>query len=720
MLMPPHVIWTRRAEQRYASALQSGQETTEATGSPTGLHNWLQNAFSDAIDVIVLNYYIGFKNRKGEHILRVDVHRQGTANTYVVKLARHERLAQERHAWIQCTLNDTNPVFMRLLAVPDPQVEGRLCAIVYQDAEAHIGSESTLWLETAVQNCVRFNRPTLPSILRVLHDVYTQTRRLYESASLKLAKNVGIETMPSRERPNHRHLLFNSLNSWNKPAEMSIRRRVNAAFSIGFSQFLDPVDYFHFLDGEQKKANVLPDQFRGLSHGDLHGRNLLVGMDDREEAGFPSLFDYEHINEDNLVGWDFVEMETELKIRCYDRVFADCEGTKLTQSIQEFEWRLADATKHAHDTRHWPIDREAASPEDRLFAILLAIRQEAFDTLSRPRAGSIQWLHEYFFLLGAYALNTVRYDNQTPLQRMAAYISAGVAAAFWEKLRGLRPAPPADPEILKDWPCSGYRIPLEMAYAWNRGTEDERRRAEPLLDSLIDRFPSALHVWYERAFNHARQKRFTEAIKMLQRIHETFDDAMDEDTYGLWGRCHKETGDWYLESGFKYVQGSERQRSAFEEAEEAYGLAIERYQQAFRVMAGFFPGINLATLLFLRAGLNARLGRLAEVEALRKESHDLAEKLYQMKLQRKLPDDDIWTRATQAEAALLCGNFIYAAERYHAALARDNRREHHLESMGSQIRRLIEAYRLLGEKVPREPFAIVPELLAYFPTEDFK
>ncbi len=37
--------------------------------------------------------------------------------------------------------------------------------------------------------------------------------------------------------------------------------------------------------------------------------------------------------------------------------------------------------------------------------------------------------------------------------------------------------------------------------------------------------------------------------------------------------------------------------------------------------------------------------------------------------------------------------------------------------MGHQLRRLIEAYGLFGETVPREPFLKVPELLTYFPEE---
>ena len=67
-----------------------------------------------------------------------------------------------------------------------------------------------------------------------------------------------------------------------------MRRQVNAAFPLASTAFLDPVDYFAWLDCEQKQSPVLPDQLRGRGHGDLHGRNLLVGMDERDGPASPA------------------------------------------------------------------------------------------------------------------------------------------------------------------------------------------------------------------------------------------------------------------------------------------------------------------------------------------------------------------------------------------------------------------------------------------------
>ena len=59
---------------------------------------------------------------------------------------------------------------------------------------------------------------------------------------------------------------------------------------------------------------------RGCAHGDLHGRNILVGIV-RDQAMWPTVFDYEDMGPCNLIGWDFVKLETELKIRAYLDVF---------------------------------------------------------------------------------------------------------------------------------------------------------------------------------------------------------------------------------------------------------------------------------------------------------------------------------------------------------------------------------------------------------------
>ncbi len=580
-----------------------------------------------------------------------------------------------------------------------------------------------MWLEAAIRRCVRFDSPTLDSILEVMHDIYGQLDRLYhDSGRLEAPGGPALQTVPTRIKPGERHHLAGTLKQWDeKPGPRSIRRRVAAAFTVGSAQFIDPVDYCRFLDHELadgvNPAEVLPALHRGLAHGDLHGRNLLVGIDESERAIFPALFDYECFDTDNLIGWDFVEMETELKIRIYQSIFAPANLAERARQVQEFEWELTQATQACHERRHWPRpDAPIKDPRGRLRAILLAIRAEACRTLGRLRGESLDWLAEYLFLLACYGVTTVRYENQNEQECAAAYVSAGVAAAYLERLRGARPKPSADLQTLLAARHPTYQTPLAVARAWSRsGDPDELRQAELLLAHLVEQYPTALHVWYERAFNLTRQKRVYEALNLLKTIDADFGGHLDEDTYGLWGRCYKEPGDIHRLTGQNAPDKSAGQKSEFKEADDAYRLAIEQYTKAYAVAAGFFPGINVATLTFLRAGLCARMGRSKDAHDLREEARQRAKELQDASSQwrERLPDDAVWKRATEAEAAVLCCDWDYAVARYLAALGQTPCASHHPESMGKQLRRILDGYRLLNEPVPIELFLAITPLREY-------
>lgn len=724
--MSPNIVWTRRAEERLGTALRRTPGPAKTLAAElAAIAQRLTVAFPRAAHVIVLNYFVGFKHRPNEHILQVDERQPGKSHTFVVKLADHERLSREQTAWALCNLTDANPVFMPVLACPEDGQEP-LIAIAYQDAQQHIGAEETIWLETAIQRCVRFGSPALDSILDVLHDVYAQLGRLYDrSGRLEPPNAQGIQTVPLRQQPGERHPLRNTLARWEEPDPRTVRRQVASAFTVGSSRFFEPVDYYHYLDlelaGGTSPTEVVPALLRGLAHGDLHGRNSLVGIDEAERANFPTLFDYESINADNLIGWDFVEMETELKIRLYEKIFPAAKRAERARQVAQFEWELTEATRNCHETNQWPPHpTEAKTPLDRLRTILLKIREEAAHALGRLRAESIEWLREYLFLLGCYGLSTVRYTNQTPAHRAAAFVSAGVAAAYLESIRGPRAAADADVAALLAARHPTYQLPLAVARTWSRSKNpDERRQGEHLLIGLVAKYPTALHVWYEHAFNLTKQGRVPDALQLLLSIHTAFDGRLDEDTFSLWGRCYKDPGDRHLEIGQKSDPGSADQESAFREAEEAYRDAVKHYTNAYLLAGGFFPGINVATLTFLRAGLCERLDRREEARRLREESQRYAQTLLDTSAQwlEVLPDDAIWKRATEAEAAMLCRNFDRAIKRYEAALAQAQCQQHHSESMGKQLRRIFEGYRLLNEAVALEPFKKLTLLWPYLQPE---
>jgi hypothetical protein len=173
---------------------------------------------------------------------------------------------------------------------------------------------------------------------------------------------------------------------------------------------------------------VIPRMLRGCAHGDLHGRNILVGIV-RDRAMWPTVFDYEDMGPGNLVGWDFVKLETELKFRAYLDIFGGRKAADFVKKVREFELALNIRTEACHLDRDWPDAGDPASPGERLRAILLAIRRMAAQQMGSSHGRPNDWLEEYYFLLLCYGSSTGRFANLQHRERMGALISAGVAAS---------------------------------------------------------------------------------------------------------------------------------------------------------------------------------------------------------------------------------------------------------------------------------------------------
>lgn len=442
--MPPTVVWTHRAERRLQDQL------VRADGSAGGLGDALADAdrrlaaaFPDAAAVVVLDQYAGFRARPGEAVLRVDVRCPHRPGTFVVKLGPDDKLRREHDAWRNCQPCgfSGNRVFMALEPRAGP---GRsLAALVYQDAAPHIGTDVVVPLDDAALQAVRTGSPGFRSVLAALRDLYDQLGDvLYSACRVADPDASGVALNPG---PDGRRRLAGYLDLWERePAAVEVRQQVGLAFPPMFDRYADPVDYFRFLDAElaagTPPGRVLPRVLRGRAHGDLHGRNVLVGVR-QNRAAAPAVFDYEHMSCDNLVGWDFVKLETELKVRGLAALHRRGRLDELAARAEEFETRLADRTLVHRDAGAWPT-RAAATPgeraRDRLEALVLAVRGRAAEHLGDRQNRSREWLHEYYFLLACYGVCTVTFENLTPRERAAALVSAGVAAAQyeWGRARG--------------------------------------------------------------------------------------------------------------------------------------------------------------------------------------------------------------------------------------------------------------------------------------------
>jgi hypothetical protein len=148
-------------------------------------------------------------------------------------------------------------------------------------------------------------------------------------------------------------------------------------------------------------------------------------------------YDYEDMSPRNLIGWDFVKLETELKIRAYVDMFGGTAAGKYIQQVQRFEIELSLLTEECHRNRSWPEVGAPGTPEERLRAILLMIRRMAAQHLGANHGRPNDWLEEYYFLTACYGVFTGRFENLQPRERIGALLSAGVATGRLSWPRGV-------------------------------------------------------------------------------------------------------------------------------------------------------------------------------------------------------------------------------------------------------------------------------------------
>jgi len=128
-------------------------------------------------------------------------------------------------------------------------------------------------------------------------------------------------------------------------------------------------------------------------------------------------------------------------------------------------------------------------------------------------------------------------------------------------------------------------------------------------------------------------------------------------------------------------------------AQECYLLALDKYDAAYKIRQGHYPGINKATLLLILAGLpgESREERLRQCQEL---AQDLLTR--QASWPKTLPDDSIWHLATEAEAHFLLQRWNEAADRYRRALEESGGKPFYPDSMRKQVVRICDAFRRIG------------------------
>lgn len=438
------VVWTHRAEQRLEEQLcRAGTVGPIATvvARIAELDRRLTAAFRPMGAVIVLDLYTGFRPRETEHVLRCDLrdHRGRPHGTVIVKLTTgptDDTLRDERDAW-----EHTHPpgffgdaVFLSQTAVYDPDELHRMVAVVYQDAQRSAAA-ALLPLEEVFLSAVQYGHPTPASVAEVLGALFEHLQReFHHRARTAEAMGPGLPLNPDGRGVRRLLTAADRLGWWEtREQPRMVRQNVNNELPYP-DAYLDPVYFFRALDAEYRTAGGRTGRYavtprRGCAHGDLHGRNVLVVVrGDRATA--PTVFDYEHMHPDNLVGLDAAKLETELKVRAYHRLFPTPDDFEHLPS-RAFVAGVARVERLLSGIRLDDPTDDLAPAERRLVDLVRAIRLADRRTMAHDPAG---WEREYMLLLAVYGVTTVRFEAHRPTERTAALLSAGHAAARFEQL----------------------------------------------------------------------------------------------------------------------------------------------------------------------------------------------------------------------------------------------------------------------------------------------
>lgn len=414
------------------------QRTTRASATnPAALRNTMEEierllhlVFPNGGAAIVQDMYTSYRPREGEYILLIERTRTGPCDGLsVVKLGPPATLQGELNGWLDCRPDGLQHDLVLTALEPRYHPEtNELIALVYADAEQFIGVDETLSLERALLDSVHLGVPTPASVADVLFYLYERLglllyRNAYRDDPPTSAEGFDPARLDRRLRDNLTACAVNSGPVFDTRAVAN-----SASDAAGLSNlFLDPYRFARHT--VRNPHEQIPRLLRGYAHGDLHGRNVLVGrVGDR--VLWPTVFDYGDMGTHRLIGWDFVKMETEFKLRACATLFTGPLHPMVGHVIQ-LEHDIHALTEECRNANQWPTAPAGNTPVDRLRWLVLMIRKHAGQHLSYQNR-SREWLAEYYFLLAIYGLNGMRFENLTDPQRLAGYLSAGCAASRYE------------------------------------------------------------------------------------------------------------------------------------------------------------------------------------------------------------------------------------------------------------------------------------------------
>jgi tetratricopeptide (TPR) repeat protein len=696
-------------------------------------------ASSGAKEIVVTQRFSGFSDEPQKKlIIAVEIQFLHGSNAHVVKLGDTDQVDGDCAGWDQCATRQGIASRMFIAPVSGLISEHRQ-AVIYSDVYQYYfdngRDDKPQELEFVVQRAIHNNAPTYTSIERVLTQVFTEAHRcFYKHAKVDTTSQHIVHGVLRSLRVGESHEV---LERWQQPDFLQLRRDTSwltavhrTPDSIDRPAYIDPVDFMRWvcepttratgvaLDDQAKNPRLaptahnarFPEMLVGPAHGDLHGRNIIVGTM-RDEAEWPAVFDFDKMANDNIVAWDFAKLELELKCRLFQQLLDSTEErdqlrklldtpvhpqlpeslrlspeesavqqrAEMLELIFAIEQRLDSWTKQLK--RESLAKRMEASfvgelptntPIGRAMQIIFRIRKEAAIYLGFERHREDRWLAEYYFALACYGVVSAKWHSAN--DNMAwALVSAGVASAAlpqfsWPPSINESPDPATAVSHLQLLPYS-HRC-------WKKG-----KSLEPieLLRHGIAKFPHAIGLNQQLALclaasgSEVHQTEAEREVSSIARLAVVFRDF---ETLCRLGRVYKDRGDAEYstkpDGRFTYQQMLEKYLPAYQH----YHASFKFYNTAYEVSQNYYPAINAATLALL-IGSTDQQQKLAQA-VLHACSHISLD-----------GPDSIWVLASEGEAALLIGDVDSAVRFYRSALQKTLPQETGIiQSMYNQLCRL--------------------------------
>ena len=651
-------------------------------------------------------------------VFGVEVRTANRYQTHIVKVGERHEVERDAINWQACTRKGVaSRIFAPVIPIPLP--DANRFAVVYQDGYTVFGpnrdDDQPRNLEVISGWAVNDDKPTVPSVERAIANVFadlgrwlfpystvdTQAAFTFYRGHLKCDSAKTTDRSGKSQQP--------VLQQWAADeSRATLRRDVvwvvsgrdKPELNPALVRYLDPVEYLEWVLAEPS-GKRLPETLVGSSHGDLHARNLLLGVR-RGEAEYPVAFDYGEMGIRNVLAWDFVKLECELIRRLLPPLLEDANireslviASKLrpklaadNENLTPYERtamlhrrKSADRIRAAvafHELLHLltshiesetdverlniPMTSTGIPKVDRLLTIILRIRREAAYWLGFQRGRNTQWLDELYFGIAVHGLLNVRWKYERPEVEVT-LIGAGVALARM----------PSTPQVLRAGlemgqtatkPFPSYWVPLAITHRlWSANNhpaaDDFITREVTKLTAIAGRLP------IREEFQHAIPL-ICEALLIQMEVgniggnvEEQLDNVLrplarefgDFETLGRTARLFKDAGDKkWEESKLPYDQ------FATSAGWQMYKKSFKVYAEAFAATDDYYVGVNAATLAFLTHDLEAAKSIAGRVAKLCADNHDHEK------------DNRYWLFATEGEAALIGGHYAKAFGFYQEAL----------------------------------------------------